>query len=86
LVGKPVPFVKVVHGSVFPVTKIKIDGPCGRARLDVETRRILDTLRLQIESARAPQMVLNAQCPACEYREQCRAAAIERDDPSLLRA
>jgi predicted RecB family nuclease len=83
--GRPVPFVKVVHGPGFSATRIKLLGPAGPTRLAVESRKILDALRLQIQSAAAPQMVLNVHCPSCEYRQRCRAQAIERDELSLLR-
>ena len=32
-----------------------------------------------------PLLRLNDHCPICEYKELCRAAAIEKDDLSLLR-
>ena len=81
----PVPFVKVVHGSGFSVSKIKLDSPSGRTRLATDTRQILDRLRRQIESSTAPPIILNAHCPACEFCQRCRAEAIGKDDLSLLR-
>jgi predicted RecB family nuclease len=83
--GRPVPFVKIVHGPGLSATRIKLVGATGPTRLAAESRKILDALRLQIQSAAIPQMVLNAHCPSCEYRERCRAQAIEKDDLSLLR-
>jgi predicted RecB family nuclease len=84
-IGLPVPFVKIVHGSGFSVSKIKLDSPSGPTRLAVETRQILDRLRRQVESATAPPMILNVHCPECEFRQRCRAEAIGKDDLSLLR-
>ena len=84
-IGLPVPFVKIVHGSGFSVSKVKLDSPSGPTRLATETRQILDRLKRQVESATAPPIILNAHCPACEFRQRCRAEAINRDDLSLMR-
>ena len=53
--------------------------------LAVEARQILDRLKRQIESTTAPPMILNSHCPACEFRDRCRAEALQRDDLSLMR-
>ena len=83
--GQPVPFVKVVHGSDFSVSKIKLVAPTGTTRLVKEARQILDRLRKQIESASAPLMILNSHCTSCEFRDRCHAEAVNRDDLSLMR-
>src|SRR5271165_2946941 len=83
--GQPVPFVKVVHGPGFSVSKIKLVGPTGTTRLVKEARKILDRLRKQIESTSPPLMILNSHCSSCEFRDRCRAEAVNRDDLSLLR-
>ena len=83
--GQPVPFVKVVHGPGFSVSKIKLVGPTGTTRLVKEARQILDRLRKQIESTSPPLMILNSHCSSCEFRDRCRAEAVNRDDLSLLR-
>ena len=83
--GQPVPFVKVVHGSDFSVSKIKLVAPTGSPRLVKEARQILDRLRKQIESASPPLMILNSHCTSCEFRDRCHAEAVNRDDLSLMR-
>ena len=83
--GQPVPFVKVVHGPDFSVSKIKLVGPSGTTRPVKEARQILDRLRKQIESTSPPLMILNSHCSSCEFRDRCRAEAVNRDDLSLLR-
>ena len=83
--GQPVPFVKVVHGPGFSVSKIKLVGPTGTTRLFKEARQSLDRLRKQIESTSPPLMILNSHCSSCEFRDRCRAEAVNRDDLSLLR-
>ena len=84
-IGTPVPFVKVVHGSGFAVSKIKLIGPTGLTRLVKEARQLLARLRKQIESTSPPLMILNANCPSCEFRDRCRSEAANRGDLSLLR-
>ena len=83
--GQPVPFVKVVHGPGFSVSKIKLVGPTGPTQLFKDARQLLDRLRKQIESTSPPLMILNSHCPLCEFRDRCHAEAVNRDDLSLLR-
>src|SRR5271157_1997890 len=83
--GQPVPFVKVVHGPDFSVSKIKLAGPTGTPRLVKEARQSLDRLRKQIESTSPPLMILNSHCPSCEFRNRCHSEAVNKDDLSLLR-
>jgi predicted RecB family nuclease len=83
--GRPVPFVKVVHSADFSVTRIKLVGPSGATRLVEEARQILGRLRQQVETTSPPLMVLNSHCPSCEFRHRCRTEAVSRDDLSLMR-
>ena len=83
--GQPVPFVNVVHGPRFSVTKIKLAGPAGPTRLAKETRLVLGRLRKQVESTSPPLMILNSHCPYCEFRDRCHAEAVNKDDLSLMR-
>jgi predicted RecB family nuclease len=83
--GRPVPFVKVVHGSNFSVTRIELTGPTGITRVAKEARQTLDRLRKQTESASPPLMILNSHCPACEFKNRCHAEAVNKDDLSLIR-
>ncbi len=83
--GQPVPFVKVVHGPGFSVSKIKLGGPTGATRLVKEAQQSLNGLRKQVESTSPPLMILNSHCPYCEFRDRCHAEAVGRDDLSLIR-
>jgi predicted RecB family nuclease len=83
--GQPVPFVKIVHGPGFSVSKIKLVGPKATTRLVEEARQILDKLRKQVESTSPPLMILNSHCTSCEFRDRCHAEAVNRDDLSLMR-
>ena len=58
-----------------------------RVRLSSKPRnseRLLEELRQLQATETPPQMVLNKHCSECEYRRQCRVAAVENDDLSLL--
>ena len=83
--GQPVPFVKVVHGPDFAVSKIKMNAPRGTPRLVKDARQALDRLRKQIECTSPPFMILNDHCPTCEFRDRCHAEAVRKDDLSLMR-
>ena len=83
--GQPVPFVKVVHGPGFTISKIKLVGPAGTPRLVKDARQTLDKLRKQIESTSPPLMILNSHCSSCEFKNRCHAEAVKQDDLSLMR-
>jgi predicted RecB family nuclease len=83
--GQPVPFVKVVHGLGFSVSRIKLIGPTGRTRLVKQTRQILERLRKHVEPTSLPIMILNSHCHECEYKARCHAEAVTKDDLSLMR-
>jgi predicted RecB family nuclease len=83
--GQPVPFVKLVHGPSFAVSRIKLVSPTGSTRLLKQARQVLDRLRKQVESTSPPLMILNSHCPSCEFRDRCQGEAVTRDDLSLMR-
>jgi predicted RecB family nuclease len=83
--GQTIPFVKLVHGPGFAVSKIKLVAPTGPTRLVKEVRQILERLRKQIECTLPPLMILNSHCPSCEFKDRCHAEAVNRDDLSLMR-
>jgi predicted RecB family nuclease len=83
--GQTIPFVKLVHGPGFAVSKIKLVAPTGTTRLVKEAQQLLDKSRKQIESNLPPLMILNSHCPSCEFKDRCHAEAVNRDDLSLLR-
>jgi predicted RecB family nuclease len=83
--GQSIPFVKIVHGHDFSVTKIKLIGPTGTTKLVKEVKQTLARLKNQIESTSPPLMILNSHCHVCEFRDRCRAEAVTKDDLSLMR-
>jgi predicted RecB family nuclease len=70
---------KIIHGRQFSVSRVV---------LPTLADRVTDTvgqLRALSESATPPALALNRHCAECEFRRECRAAAVEKDDLSLLR-
>jgi predicted RecB family nuclease len=58
-----------------------------RLRLSPDPRQaegLLGELRQLQVAATPPRLVLNKHCSGCEFRRQCRAAAVDKDDLSLL--
>ncbi|HKB06048.1 MAG TPA: TM0106 family RecB-like putative nuclease, partial [Gemmataceae bacterium] len=70
---------KIIHGPQFKVSRVG---------LSTLSERVTDTvgqIRALAASASPPKLALNRHCAQCEYRQTCRAAAVEKDDLSLLR-
>lgn len=73
-------FGSILHGSDFKMTKVKLTKTLPKADCVLEQIRALDE-----RTSEAPALRLNPHCPTCVFRDDCRAAAIEKDDLSLLR-
>jgi predicted RecB family nuclease len=73
-------FGRILHGSDFRTKKVKLDRALKRADKALEQIRALDE-----RPSEPPPLHLNAHCPTCVFRSGCRAAAIAKDDISLLR-
>ncbi|HSZ54410.1 MAG TPA: TM0106 family RecB-like putative nuclease, partial [Tepidisphaeraceae bacterium] len=83
--GTPTPYAGIIHGPGGTVTKVAIAKPAGITEVGRKAGRLVDELAAQIEGPPPPALTLNDHCPACEFRDRCRAAAVEKDDISLLR-
>jgi predicted RecB family nuclease len=70
---------RVIHGRQFKASRVELATLSGPVRDTVEQIRALGG------SAAPPPMLLNRHCAECEFRRSCRAAAVEKDDLSLLR-
>jgi predicted RecB family nuclease len=66
---------------------------CGNSRatlkvntgaLASEVRKLTEKIGVLISSTSPPELILNRHCPECEFQNQCRQKAIEKDDLSLL--
>jgi predicted RecB family nuclease len=66
------------------------DARIGKVRLDSKAYRqaeqVIGELQLIQAGCEPPRLTLNAHCQVCEFRQGCRAKAIEEDDISLLGA
>jgi predicted RecB family nuclease len=69
---------KIVHGSRFSLSKVDLEP------LTKEVRGAVDQINSYRNENAAPRLVLNKHCPECEFRIRCHAAAVEKDDLSLL--
>ena len=73
-------FGRILHGSDFRIRKVKL------ARALEQADKALEEIRALVErSSEPPLLRLNAHCPTCVFKNNCRATAIEKDDLSLLR-
>ncbi len=73
-----IPYAKIIYGDSCATMKVQFV-----AHLR-ELTGVIKKLKKSLAAATPPELVLNRHCPACEYRDRCRAKAIEKDDLSLL--
>jgi predicted RecB family nuclease len=76
--GAPPQVARIVNGKNFKQSRMEL------ATLSGALGNTLGQLKTLAEGEKAPPLVLNKHCSECEFRRQCRAAAIEKDDLSLL--
>jgi predicted RecB family nuclease len=76
LQGQPVDQGRVIHGESFAVSRVAI------AKLIPTVKKVLRELA-DLEGS--PPLRLNSHCSICEFKRECHAAAVEKDDLSLLR-
>jgi predicted RecB family nuclease len=69
---------KIIHGLQRTTVGLKVDG------LIREVESQLAKLRSVLAANSAPEPVLCRHCPECEFEDECRKRAAERDDLSLL--
>lgn len=70
---------KVIHGKNFKVARAEME------TYFLKVKSIISEIR-KIYSMKetAPRLILNKHCQICEFKESCRATAVEKDDLSLL--
>src|SRR6266404_1842597 len=76
--SRPIGVAKIIHGD--DSTEIKIRG----GTVLRELTKAIGHIRKLLAAASPPDLVLNRHCPECQFRDQCRKKAIEKDDLSLL--
>jgi len=72
------PSGRIVYGTHFTSTKVQL------VKLLVEGEKALQEIRLLKQTSEPPPLHMEACCSTCEFRQICRATAIEKDDLSLL--
>jgi predicted RecB family nuclease len=70
---------RIVHGQEFKASRVSLP-----VLVEPVHESVLQIRALQ-DSPTPPPLILNRHCPECEYRQSCRAKAVEKDDLSLLR-
>ena len=73
-----VPFATIIYGESWSTMKVHV------ATHIRELTKVINKLKIFLSSANPPGLLLNRHCPECEYRDRCRAKAVEKDDLSLL--
>jgi predicted RecB family nuclease len=68
----------IIHGAQYTLSTVPLATWLPRAQLH------LKELETTLKNPKPPLPVLNKHCPACEFRDRCRAIAVEQDDLSLL--
>ncbi len=68
----------VCHGKEYKVKIIDVSDQVIRAK-----QIIREATHLLLSNAR-PRLELNRNCPTCDYRAQCHAAAVSNDDVALM--
>jgi predicted RecB family nuclease len=76
--GRPVGVAKIIHGDDSTEVNVRV-GTVLR-----ELTKAIGQIRRLLAEASPPDLVLNRHCPECQFRDQCRKKAIEKDDLSLL--
>ena len=78
LLDRKVAMGKVIHGNNYATLRVNADV------LMTEVRRLNERISALLSSNSPPELVLNRHCPECEFQNQYRQKAIEKDDISLL--
>jgi hypothetical protein len=78
LLGREVGLGKIIHGDDRATLKVNTGA------LITEVRRLTEKIGALLSSNSPPELILNRHCPECEFQNQCRQKAVEKDELSLL--
>jgi predicted RecB family nuclease len=78
LLGCEVRLGKIIHGNDRATLKVNTGA------LVSEVRRVTEKIGALVSSNSPPELILNRHCPECEFQNQCRQKAVEKDELSLL--
>ena len=69
----------LVYGAACQITAVNL------GKYDTRLSKVLDVLIQIDKGALEPRLRLNKHCAICEFRDRCKAEAVDKDDLSLLR-
>lgn len=78
LLGCEVGLGKIIHGDDRATLKVNTGAMVS------EVRRLTEKIGALLSSNSPPELILNRHCPECEFQNQCRQRAVEKDELSLL--
>jgi predicted RecB family nuclease len=78
ILGQSIDIAKIIHGDNWAETKVRA------GTVQRELTKVIVQIRRLLAAATPPDLVLNRHCPECQFRDDCRKKAIEKDDLSLL--
>jgi len=78
VLGREVGLGKIIHGDDRVTLKVNTGALVG------EVRRVTEKIGALLSSNSPPELVLNRHCPECEFQNQCRQKAVEKEELSLL--
>lgn len=78
LLGREIGLGKIIHGDNRTTLNVKTGA------LVTEVRRLTEKIGALLSSDSPPELILNRHCTECEFQNQCRQKAVEKDELSLL--
>lgn len=78
LLGREIGLGKIIHGDDRTTLKVNTGALIG------EVRRVTEKIGALLSNNSPPELMLNRHCPECEFQNQCRQKAVEKDELSLL--
>ncbi len=78
LLGREVGLGKIIHGDDRAPLKVNTGA------LVSKVERVTEKIGALLSSNSPPELILNRHCPECEFQNQCRQKAVEKDELSLL--
>jgi predicted RecB family nuclease len=75
----------IIHGKQAAVVKVPMTGRSGPSAVAKQVEKLTAELTTQLSESVFPPMLLNEHCGICEFRECCRAKAVESGSLTLLR-
>jgi predicted RecB family nuclease len=78
MLGREVGLGKIIHGDDRATLKVNTGAMVS------EVRRVTEKIGALLSNNSSPELILNRHCPECEFQNQCRQKAVEKDELSLL--